>query len=43
MGYVTRNGEVKNAYEIFVGKPDGKIPLGRHNHGREDNIKPDLK
>jgi hypothetical protein len=27
----------------FVGKPEGKTPLGRHRHRREDNIKKDLK
>jgi hypothetical protein len=28
-----------NAYNILVGKPDGKRPLGRHRHRWEDNIK----
>jgi hypothetical protein len=28
-GYVARMGEKKNAYRIFVGKSEGKRPLGR--------------
>jgi hypothetical protein len=24
--------EMRNAYNIFVGKPRGKKPLGRHRH-----------
>jgi hypothetical protein len=31
-----------NAYRIFVGKPEGKRPLGRPRHRWEDNIKMDL-
>jgi hypothetical protein len=31
-----------NAYCVLVGKPEGKIPLGRHRRGWEDNIKIDL-
>jgi hypothetical protein len=27
-GHVARMGEIKNAYEILVGKPDGKLHLG---------------
>jgi hypothetical protein len=26
---VARMGEKRNAYRILVGKPEGKIPLGR--------------
>jgi hypothetical protein len=30
MGRVySTNGEKRNAYKILVGKPEGKIPLGR--------------
>jgi hypothetical protein len=36
-------GEMRNAYKIFAGKPDGKGPLGRFRHTRKDNIKIDLK
>jgi hypothetical protein len=28
-GHVARKGEMINAYNIFVGKLDGKRPLGR--------------
>jgi hypothetical protein len=28
-GHVARMGEKRNAYRIFVGKPEGKRPLGR--------------
>jgi hypothetical protein len=27
------NGEKRNAYRIFLLKPEGKIPLGRPRHG----------
>jgi hypothetical protein len=37
------NGEKRNAYRIFVGKPEGKIPLGRPRHRCVDNIKMDLR
>jgi hypothetical protein len=36
-------GEKRNAYMIFVGKPEGKRPLGRPRHRWVDNIKMDLK
>jgi hypothetical protein len=28
-GHVARMGEKTNAYRLLVGKPEGKIPLGR--------------
>jgi hypothetical protein len=28
-GHVSRMGEMRNAYKILVGKPEGKRPLGR--------------
>jgi hypothetical protein len=28
-GHVARVGQKRNAYEILVGKPEGKRPLGR--------------
>jgi hypothetical protein len=36
-------GEGKGVYRVLVGKPEGKKPLGRPRHRREDNIKMDLK
>jgi hypothetical protein len=41
-GHVARMGEVKGAYNILVGRPEGRRPLGRPRHRREDNIKMDL-
>jgi hypothetical protein len=36
-------GEKRNAYRIFVGKPEGKRPLGRARRMWEDNIRMDLR
>jgi hypothetical protein len=36
-------GEKKNAYRILVGKPEGKIPLGRPRRRWVDNMKMDLR
>jgi hypothetical protein len=38
-GYVTRMGEVRIAYNILVGEPERKGPLGRPRRIWEDNIK----
>jgi hypothetical protein len=35
-------GEKRNVYKLFVGKPDGKRPLGRPRRSWIDNIKMDL-
>ena len=35
--------EVRGAYRVLVGKPEGKRPLGRPRHRWEDNIKMDLQ
>jgi hypothetical protein len=35
--------EMKNAYNILIGKPEGKRSLGRPRHKREDNIRVDLR
>jgi hypothetical protein len=37
------NVEKSNAYRIFVGKPEGKRPLGRPKRRCVDNIKIDLR
>jgi hypothetical protein len=43
-GQVPRQGAgKKNAYRIFVGKPDGMRPLGRPSSRWVDNIKMDLR
>jgi hypothetical protein len=36
------NGEKRNVYRIFVGKPEGKRPLGRLRLRWVDNTKIDL-
>jgi hypothetical protein len=36
-------GEVRGAYNILVGRPEGRRPLGRPRRRWEDNIKMDLK
>jgi hypothetical protein len=38
-GHVERKGIKRNAYRILVRKPEGKRPLGRPRHRRDDNIK----
>jgi hypothetical protein len=35
-------GEVRDAYNILVGRPEGRRPLGRPRRRWEDNIKMDL-
>jgi hypothetical protein len=35
-------GEVRGAYNILVGKPEGRRPLGRPRRRWENNIKMDL-
>jgi hypothetical protein len=42
-GHVARMGEGKGAYRIFVGKPEGRRPLGRPRRRWEDNIRMDLR
>jgi hypothetical protein len=42
-GHVARMGEMKGAYNILVGRPEGRRPLGRHRRRWEDNIKIDLR
>jgi hypothetical protein len=37
------NGATMNAYRIFVGKPEGKRPLGRPRRKCVGNIKMDLR
>jgi hypothetical protein len=36
-------GEMRYAYNILVGKPEGKRPLGRHRCRWEDNIRMDIR
>jgi hypothetical protein len=36
-------GEVRGAYNILVGRPEGRRPLGRPRRRWEDNIMMDLR
>jgi hypothetical protein len=42
-GHVARMGEVRGAYNILFGRPEGRRPLGRPRRRWEDNIKMDLR
>jgi hypothetical protein len=42
-GHVARMGAVRDAYNILVGRPEGRRPLGRPRRKWEDNIKMDLR
>jgi len=41
--HVGRVGEIRNAFRILFGNPDGERPLDRSRRKREDDIKMDLK
>jgi hypothetical protein len=42
-GQVARMGEVRGAYNILVGRSEGRRPLRRSRRRWEDNIKMDLR
>jgi hypothetical protein len=42
-GHVARMGEGRDVYRFLVGRPEGKMPLGRPKRRWEDNIKLDLR
>jgi hypothetical protein len=42
-GHVSRMGEKRDAYRIWVGKPEGKGPLARPRYRWVDNIRMDLR
>jgi hypothetical protein len=42
-GNVARMGEMRNAYRLLVGKPEGKKPLGRPRQRWPDNIKTNFR
>jgi hypothetical protein len=42
VGHVARMGEVRGEYNILVGRPEWRRPLGRPRRRWEDNIKMDL-
>jgi len=41
-GQIARMEDMRNAYSILVGKPEGKISLGRTRRRWEENIRMDL-
>jgi hypothetical protein len=41
-GPCSTNGENRNTYKLLVGKPEGKIPLGRPRRRWVDNSRMDL-
>jgi hypothetical protein len=43
VGHVACTRDKRNVYRVLTGKPEGKKPLGRPRHRREDNIKMDLQ
>jgi hypothetical protein len=42
-GHVARMGEVRGAYNILIGRPEGRRPLRRPRRRWEDNIKMNLR
>ena len=42
-GHVALMGEEREVYRVLVGKPEGKIPLGRPRRRWVDNIRMDLQ
>ena len=42
-GHLAHMGEGRGVHKVLVGKPEGKIPLGRQRHRWEYNIKMDLQ
>ena len=43
VGHVARMGEERGVYRVFVGKPEGKRPLGRPRRRWVDNIRTDIQ
>jgi hypothetical protein len=42
-GHEILMGKERKVYRVFVGKPEGKRPLGRPRHKWEDGIRMDLR
>jgi len=42
-GHVARMGEERGVYRLFLGKPEGKRPVGRPRRRWMDNIRMDLQ
>jgi hypothetical protein len=43
VGHIAHIEEMRNAYKILVGKPEGKRPCGGPRYIWEDNIRMDLR
>jgi hypothetical protein len=43
VGHAACMCKMRNLYNIFIGKSEGKRALERPRYGQEDNIKMDLK
>jgi len=43
VGHVAHMGEERGVYRVFVGKPEGKRPLGRPRRRWVNNIRMDLQ
>jgi hypothetical protein len=43
LGHVAHMGEMKNAYQLLVRKPECKRPLGRPGYRWESNIRMDVR
>jgi len=43
VGHIARAGKRRVVYRVLVEKPEGKRPLGKPGHRKEDNIKTDLR
>jgi hypothetical protein len=43
VGHVALMGEMRNAYVILIGKPEGKIPFEGPSRRGEDNTRKDLR
>jgi hypothetical protein len=41
--HVVCTGGMINSYKVFVGKSEGKSPLGRHKRRWEDNTRKDVR
>jgi len=41
-GHVARMGEERRLYRVFVGKPEGRTPLGRPRRRWVNNIRMEL-
>jgi hypothetical protein len=42
-GHVACIGVMRGAYRVFMGKPEGRRPLGRPRHRWKNNVKMDLR